>query len=55
MEENYSIERIMNELIAEVQEEQKEEKVAQPINYEEKMEERTTIGNSMRKRIFGNR
>lgn len=39
MEENYSIERIMNELVEAVQEEKKEERMIPAVNYEERMEE----------------
>lgn len=38
MEENYSIERIMNELVEAVQEEKKEERMIPAVNYEERME-----------------
>ena len=39
MEENYSIERIMNELVEAVQEEKKEERMIPAVDYEERMEE----------------
>ena len=52
MEENYSIERIMNELVEAVQEEKKEERMIPAVNYEERMEEQG-IPEIHEKKIFG--
>mgnify|MGYP007113658686 CR=1 FL=1 len=49
MEENYSIERIMNELVEAVQEEKKEERMIPAVNYEERIGRTGNTGDSEKK------